>query len=82
MHSILLGRPSPAAGIVVSSLADVTPFDLQEYGQMKQTLEDMLNGHYCYDKVNIVLIDYKERQALPSPPFSKYSRTVTITVNV
>ena len=34
-------------------LADVILFRLDEYGQRKPTLEDILSGHWCYDKVNI-----------------------------
>ena len=38
---------------MVASLAEVTLFGLYECGQRRPTLEDMFNGHQCYDEVNI-----------------------------
>ena len=39
--------------VVVASLAEVTLFGLQECGQRQLTKQDTLNGHQCYDEVNI-----------------------------
>ena len=38
---------------MVTSLAEVTLLGLDECGRRKSTLEDMINGHKCYDDVNM-----------------------------